>query len=176
MSKAGQEQDRRELFGHLLPLQGVSLLLPKQAVVEIQGVDSVALEAGGPNWLLGFAERRGRRLPVVSIEAMAGAPPPPRSRRSRLAVIHSLGSHLDGGLFLVAIQGYPHLTAINPAVLERLPDQARDAEVALCRVRLATTEALIPDLETIEARLSEALTGLDQTAEASTAWEPRPAS
>lgn len=171
-----EERDARELFGHLLPLQGVSLLLPKRAVVEIQGMDSVALEAGGPSWLLGFAEWRGRRLPVISIEAMAGGSPPPRSRRSRLAVINSLGSRLDGGLFLVTIQGYPHLTALGPTVLERLPDQPRDAEVALCRVRLASTEALIPDLETIEARLSEAIAGLDESAEASTAWQPRPAS
>lgn len=176
MSEGGEQQRPSELFGHLLPLQDVSLLLPKQAVVEIQGMDSVTVETGGPNWLLGFARWREQRLPVISIEALAGGSLPARSRRTRLAVINSLGSHLENGLFMVVIQGYPHLTALNPVALQRRPDLPQDEHVALARVLLATTEAIIPDLESIEARLSEAMVGLGDAATAATDWEPRPVS
>jgi len=171
---ADADTQPRELFGHLLPLQGVSLLLPKPAVLEVLGLDSVALDTDGPNWLLGFSEWHGRRLPAISIEALAGESLPTRSRRSRLVVINSLGTHLENGLFAVVIQGYPHLTGLNPAALQRRPDLPQDADVALSRVRLANTEAIIPDLEAIEARLAEVVATVDQAAEAAGDWEPRP--
>lgn len=164
MKASGKDAHPRELFGHLLPLQDGALLLPKAAVLEVQGMDSVALEANGPAWLLGTAEWRAQRLPVISIEALAGQPPPARSRRSRLAVINSLGSHLENGLFMVVIQGYPHLTGLVPEILQHRPDLPQDDGVALSRLRLANTEAVIPDLESIEQSLSEALAGLDQSA------------
>lgn len=165
-------QTQRELYAQLLPLQGISLLLPKLAVLEIQGMDAVSVETGGPAWLLGFGEWRSGKLPVVSLEAMAGQSLPARSRRSRLAVINSLGTHLDNGLFMILTQGYPHLTALTPAVLERQPDAPQDAGIALSRVRLANTDALIPDLEHIEQSLAEAIAGIDAGAMAATAWEP----
>lgn len=176
MKANGGETQSRELFGHLLPLQDTALLLPKAAVLEIQGMDAVALEANGPAWLLGTAQWHAQSLPVISIEALVGQQPPTRSRRTRLAVINSLGSHLENGLFMVVIQGYPHLTALAPDILEHRPQLPHDDGVILSRVRLANTEAVIPDLEAIEERLSEALAGVDRTAEAGSDWQPRPLS
>lgn len=174
MNKPDGEAQTRELFGHLLPLEELALLLPKPAMLEIQGMDSVALETGGPGWLLGTAGWREQRLPVVSIEAMLGQQLPARSRRSRLAVVNSLGTHLENGLFMVVIQGYPHLTALSPDILRSVPLLPQDEDVVLSRVRLANTEAVIPDLEAIERRLSEALAGIDQAAEAGADWSPSP--
>lgn len=172
MNKPGDEAQTRELFGHLLPLEGLALLLPKPAMLEIQGMDSVALETSGPDWFLGTAGWREQRLPVVSVEAMMGERLPARSRRSRLAVVNSLGTHLENGLFMVVIQGFPHLTALSPEILQSVPLLPQDDGVALSRVRLATTEAIIPDLEQIERRLSEALASVEQAAEAGADWEP----
>lgn len=172
MSTPARKTSPRELFGHLLSLEEMALLLPRPAMLEIQGMDAVALETGGPGWLLGTARWREQRLPVMSIEAMMGRQLPARSRRSRLAVVNSLGTHLENGLFMVVIQGYPHLTALSPDILRSVPLLPQDEDVVLSRVRLANTEAVIPDLEAIERRLSEALAGIDQAGEAATDWSP----
>lgn len=165
--------DRRELYGQLLPLHGVAMILPKIAVLEIQGMDGVRLATDGPAWLLGFGAWRERDLPVVSLEAMAGAGLPARTRRSRVAVLNSLGTSLETGLFMIVTQGYPQLTALNAAALQRIPDVDRDAEVALSRVRLANTEAIIPDLESIESRIQEAVARMAPAA-ADDGWQWQP--
>lgn len=162
----------RELFGHLLPLGDGALLLPKPAVLEVRGMDDVALETSGPDWFLGTADWDSRQLPVISMEVLSGQSPPARTQRSRLAVINSFGSHLKNGLFMVVIQGYPHLTALIPDIFKPLPVAPEDEGVILSRARVANIEIVIPDLEGIERRLSEAL----DTAEATTDWEPSPPS
>lgn len=164
MKADGEEAQSRELFGHLLPLQDEALLLPKAAVLEVRGMDAVSLEANGPEWLLGTVDWRSQSLPVISIEALTGRSLPVRTRRSRLVAINSFGTHLENGLFMVVIQGYPHLTALVPHIFQRLPERPQDEGVVLSRAQVANLEVIIPDLEEIERRLSEALAGLDQSA------------
>lgn len=163
-----------ELFAQLLPLQGGNiLLLPKAAVLEVQAMDAVSLHTDGPSWLLGFAAWRDNRLPVVSLEALAGGAAPARSRRSRLVVINSLGTHLGNGLFIVVTQGYPQLTVLNSRALAPRPLQPEDKDIALARVRLANTEALIPDLEALERRIAQAVAAAGNDAAAAAPWAPR---
>lgn len=161
-----------EVYGQLIPLQGSFLILPKLAVLEVLGMDAVAVETAGPAWLLGVADWHAARVPVVSIEAMAGAPLPVRSRRTRVVVINGFGEHLDNGLFIVLAQGYPHLTALNAKALIAQPKRPEDQDIALSRVRLASTPAIIPDLESIEMRIAAAMRQVDVGAPAGD-WEPR---
>lgn len=163
---------QRELYGQLLPLQDDAVLLPRVAVLEIQGMDTVRVSTSGPGWLLGFAAWHSDTLPVVSLEAMAGSGVPSRSRRSRLTVLSGLGSQPGTDRFTIVTQGYPQLVPLNPQVLHRQPPRSEDAGVALTRVRLANTEALIPDLECIERGISEALRTVADGAAAAADWEP----
>lgn len=162
----------RVLYGQLMPLASTWLLLPKAGLAEVLGMEAVALETEGPAWLLGFADWREQRLPVLSLEALLGEPMPARTRRTRVAVIKSLGMHLDAGLFMIVLQGKPQLTLLNPAALRPAPVREDDGEVILARTRLANTEAVIPDLEAIERRLAEAVAEVEDQHLAATDWEP----
>jgi len=57
----------------------------------------------------------------------------------------------------VLSQGYPHLVTLNRAALESVPLLESDREdLVLSRVRIASQQALIPDLDTIEAEIARA--------------------
>jgi chemotaxis signal transduction protein len=43
---------------------------------------------GGPNWLRGFADYRGARIPVADVAALAGAPPARDLLSTRIFVAH----------------------------------------------------------------------------------------
>lgn len=160
-----------EVYGQLLPLDGKFLILPKAAVLEVLGMEAASVETGGPGWLVGMAGWHGKRLPVISYEAMAGDSLPARSRRTRLVVINGFGGHLENDLFMILAQGYPHLTALNAAAMVSQIRKPEDAGIALSRVRLASTQAIIPDLENIALRIASALSqagGDDLNSD----WEP----
>jgi len=161
-----------EVYGQLIPLQEHFLIVPKAAVLEVLGMEAVGVETAGPAWLLGMGEWHGKNLPVISLEAMAGATLPVRTRRTRVVVINGFGGHLENGLFMLLAQGYPHLTALNAAALVSQPKRPEDEDIALSRVRLASTQAVIPDLENIELRVSAALRQIGASAFAGQDWEP----
>lgn len=161
-----------EIYGQLIPLEGRFLILPKLAVLEVLGMDVVQVETAGPQWLLGLGDWHGSRIPVVSIEAMAGGGLPARSRRTRVVVINGFGEHLDNGLFMLLTQGYPHLTALNAAALVAEPRRPEDKDIALSRVQLASTQAIIPDLENMEMRIAAAMRQVDTSGVAGGDWQP----
>jgi chemosensory pili system protein ChpC len=155
-----------QIYAVLMALEGDTLLLPNAAVIEVISRDAVLPAEGAPNWLLGYYELNGRRVPVVSFEALNGAALPETARRSRVVLLHSFGKHLEAHAIGVLTQGYPHLVtlnriAVNPAALR---DTDR-SDLVLSRVRIASQEAIIPDLETIESDLLR----LDANAVAGTA-------
>jgi chemosensory pili system protein ChpC len=158
-----------DLFGQIIPLDADAMLLPNAAVVEVRNMDDISVRSEPPGWLLGSIRWREHDVPVVSLEGVLGRAVPARSRRSRLVVVNSLGTHLDHGLLAFVVQGYPHLTALNRSALQSVAREARDPDaLVLARVRVANTLAVIPDLEAIEARTAEIL----PAAAAETPWEP----
>lgn len=134
---------------------GGRLLLPKNAVAEVLGMEALSFQANGPVWLLGLVDWQGHRLPAISFEALCGRAMPVRSRRARLVVINSLGVHLENGLFAVLSQGHPHLATLAEHALQ--PEIGDQASAELCRLRMGNTRAVIPDLEIIELQLTDAL-------------------
>ena len=164
------------LHGQLIALEPGFLLLPTPAVVEVVGMDSISVQTEGPTWWLGQGRWQQRQLPVISFEALTGAKLPARSRRSRAVVIAGFGTHLPDGLFMLVAQGYPHLTPLSPAALAPQPRRPGEDDLALSRVRLASTEAVIPDLESMELRIAEARAQIESQIEGEAAagavWEP----
>lgn len=153
---------RDELYAVMISLESDTLLLPNAAVAEVVAADSMIRNdpGQGPEWLLGFYNWNARRVPAVSLEALNGQPRPPTSRRERLIVVNSLGSKLAGGVIAFLAQSYPHLITLNRAAIRSLPLHPGDrADLILTRVKIANSEALIPDFETIESELVAAGAG-----------------
>jgi chemosensory pili system protein ChpC len=151
---------REELYAVMIALSGDTLLLPNAAVAEVVAADAMIRNEKGPEWLLGFYNWNARRVPVLSLEALNGGKKPPQSRRERLIIVNSLGTRMAGGVVAFLAQSYPHLITLNRAAIRSLPPVGTDrADLVLTRVKIANSEALIPDFETIENDLVAAGAG-----------------
>ena len=161
MADAGATQP---LYAVLIALRDDALILPNAALAEVVSRERLqplqrrstgiigAGHIGTLNW-------QGRDLPVLSFEALNGASAPATDhRRARLVVLHALSERLPGRALAFLCEGHPQLMPLNAAALRPAPLRTTDKpEFVLTRVRIATREAAIPDLERIEAELAAAL-------------------
>lgn len=150
--------NRDQIYAVLMALDGDTLLLPNAAVAEVVSRDNLQVaDSGAPAWLAGYCDWNNRRVPVVSFEGLNGAAPAIDSRRARVVVLNSFGTHLPSGQLAVITQGYPHLVTLNRAAVKSLPLRGNDrGDLVLARVRIASQEAAIPDLAAIESEVARA--------------------
>ena len=95
-----------ELFSLLIPLSGERLLVPRVCVAEVIAFSSLERPKDDdrlPIWFLGKVEWNGRRVPVISFEALSGEDVENRPGRTRIVVFHAIGSDLKSGYFTLSI-------------------------------------------------------------------------
>ena len=145
-----------QIYAVLMALEGDSLLLPNVAVAEVVQRERVqAPEPGAPDWFAGYLDWNSRRVPVICFEILNGGKTSGRSRRDRVAIINSVGTHLPSGAFGIITQGYPHLVTLNRTAIKAVPPRDTDRQQLLAaRVKIASQEAMIPDLSVIEADIT----------------------
>lgn len=153
-------------YALLIGLHNDALILPNAALAEVVTRNRLQLLSPAPGSKAGSArigslQWQGRELPVISFEALnGGSIPPTGHRRARLVVLHALSERLPSRAYALLCEGHPQLMPLNVAALQSAPLRSDDRpEFVLTRVRIATREALIPDMERIEAELAAALTG-----------------
>jgi len=145
-----------ELYAVLMTVHEDIVLLPNAAVAEVLSRDALKRSDGGPDWLLGHCEWNNRVVPVVRLEALNGGIGSGDPKRERVVVINSIGKHLAGGHVAFISQGYPHLVTLNRAAMRPLALRETDRnDLVLGRVRIASQQALIPDLATVEAEVAQ---------------------
>ena len=143
------------VFCVFVALADMTWLIPNAAVADVTAFDHIDFHAGSPDWLLGHADWRGTRVPVVAAEGVHGGNVPQHTSRSRLLVLQSLGDEFSGGYFAVVSQGYPQLVTVGEQAVTDLPDEPLPSG-ALRVVRVANTQAVIPDFDALEAALEAA--------------------
>jgi chemosensory pili system protein ChpC len=145
-----------EIYCLLVPLADGRLLIPRTCVAEVVGYQVPAEMGGAPPWYLGIVGWSGRQLPLVSFEGLCGQPIVPASSRTRIVLLHALGSRLEVGAFGLVSQGFPQLLRINADVIrpDLLPGPMERWPV-LCRARMLNDTPLIPDFERIESLIAE---------------------
>ena len=147
----------QDLHAVLLVLAGDTLLLPNAAIAEVLSHDRLRPAKDGPAWLAGTIPYQDRVLRVIRFEILnGGSGDLPSSRRTRVAVLHSMTGRLPTGQYGVVCQGHPNLVMLNRVALKPEPRHASDrADLALARVRIANASAVIPNLELMEAELAK---------------------
>ncbi len=140
---------REEIYAVLIPIQGDTLLLPNTTVAEVLSADG--LEAIGSGSRVPTRDWNGKRLRVVSFEILNGGAAPTDSSRARIVVLHPLAGVPTDTACGILTQGYPHLLTLNRTALVKAPLRDTDTrEIVLSRVKIANTEALIPNLQAIQ--------------------------
>lgn len=146
-----------EIRGVLIPISGARLLLPNATVSEVITLSTPEPIPGAPEWLLGRVGWRGWRLPLVAFSTLAGLPEPEGELNSRVTVLKVFGGNPRMPFVALVTRGFPRLTTIRADILvateddENLPDGVRQ------RVLVHDDEAVIPDLESIERLVTEAI-------------------
>lgn len=149
---------REQVYAVLMSVHEDTLLLPNAAVVEVLPRDALqGGDAQASSWLIGHCDWNNRRVPVVRFELLNNGRVAADPRRERIVVLNSLGRHLASGHLAIVTQGYPHLVTLNQSAVQGTPLRSADRDdLVLSRVRIANQEALIPDLEVLEAEIARA--------------------
>ena len=87
-----------------------SFAIDLASVAEVGRVPVVTRVPGGPDWLAGLANWRGRILAVLDLRAQLGAEPVPLGRAARLVVLTSEG--VTAGIVVDAVAGTTSLTDV----------------------------------------------------------------
>lgn len=148
----------REIHAVMITVSGVRVLLPNATVAEIAPLAGVEKIDGAPSWLLGKLPWRERAIPLISFAQMTGANAQDEARQARVAVLKTLDDR-DGTLSHIGllVQGLPRLTTITPDLLVRTDDGGHLSPGTSAHVLVRSDQAIIPDLDWIEAKVAQAL-------------------
>ena len=147
----------REIRCVLVPVGQLRLLLPNATVAEVITLPTPEPVEGAPEWLLGRIAWRGWRVPLVSFTKLAGAPEGDAELAVRVAVLKALGNNAKLPFVAVVTQGFPRLTTITPDLLIPTGDENHPPVGVRNQVLVRDDHALIPDLNTIEGLMAQAL-------------------
>ena len=135
----------------MIPVNDRQLLLPNVSIAEVVDFEGTETGANTPDWLVGFIEWRGLKLPVISYDAANGEPlVVPGDNRGRIIVLNTIGpGHQTSPFMAMVTQGIPSQTRLEAEQLHQ-----RDAEPGpadLMQVDVDGELAWIPNLEHLES-------------------------
>ncbi len=147
----------REIRGVMVPVTGNRLLLPNATVAEVISYTLPERIPSAPAWLLGRLAWRGWRLPLFSFPMLTGALTDENRTNARVAVLKALGGNASMPFIALLAQGFPRLTTVTSELLLPTADETPHAAGVHSEVLVRDDRAVIPDLDTIEGMIAQAL-------------------
>ena len=144
--------------GVLIQIADAKLLLPNATIAEVLSYADPDPVEDAPDWLLGRIRWRGWQLPLVAFSRFTGiASHEQGGLGSKVIVLKALGGDAKRPFFALLTQGFPRLVTVTDTALVSDTHDDSVPEGVLAKVRLNEDDALVPDLATLETRISEAL-------------------
>ena len=148
-----------DIRGVLIQVAGGRLLLPNATIAEVLSYADPEPIANTPDWLLGRIRWRGWQLPLVAFSRLSGIADEAGGLGSKVIVLKALGGDAKSPYFAILTQGFPRLVTVSPDTViadahsedDTLPNGVQ------ARVLLNEDQALLPDLERVEAMIGDAL-------------------
>jgi chemosensory pili system protein ChpC len=137
----------------LIPLEGMMVVLPNSAVAELVPYVAPTPVAGAPDWFLGVAEWRERRIPVVSFEAATGGRAATAKADSRLLVLNTLQGNPKLPYIAIVTQAIPRLQVLRESSLTAGNGASRGGQSVAAYVELGGQNVAVPDIDDLERRL-----------------------
>lgn len=150
----------QDIRGVLISVSGGKLMLPNATVAEVITYSNPEPVANAPKWLLGRVRWRGWGLPIVSYSQMVGWPDEAAALGAKVAVLKGVGGYAKMPYFAIVTQGFPRLITIAESELSER--SARDAwlpEGIFSEATFHNDDCVVPDLASIEAKITAALQG-----------------
>lgn len=147
-----------ELRGVIVQTGAGQLLLPNSVITEVLSFSDPDAVDGAPSWLLGLIRWRGWQVPLLDFADLAGVQARTtqlQGGRRRVIVVKALGGNPRLPYMALLADGFPRLVTVKASNLQAPADAA---DMAACIHAIATLndeEAIIPDLDKVEAKLTE---------------------
>lgn len=156
-----------DIRGVMIAVTGGRLLLPNATVAEVITYAEPEPINNAPPWLLGRVRWHGWRLPLISFSRMVGYAQEEGELGTKVAVLKSLGENARVPYFALLTQGFPRLTTVSAEeLIARDADGDNELPAGIhTEISLREDVAVIPDLESIEAAIGEALSRENEAAE-----------
>lgn len=149
---------QQDIRGVLIQVEGARLLLPNATIAEVLSYAEPEPVENAPDWLLGRIRWRGWQLPLIAFARIAGLAGEQAGLGSKVVVLKTFGGDAKLPHFALLTQGFPRLVTVSRAALAA--DTGSDAALpngVQMRVLLNDDAALVPDIESIETAIREAL-------------------
>lgn len=148
------DDDITEIPSILIPIASKQLLVPTVSVAEMipfqpPQPDSSISPKDQPNWFLGNLYWRGVKVPMFSFESMSGDSLAPIKTDSQVVILNSIGKSPKVPFLCFPTQGIPHLSRVMPTEISEISG-AILSDCDLMQVAIAGSQAIIPNLETLE--------------------------
>ena len=152
------DHQTHDVRGVLIQIAGGRLLLPNATIAEVLSFADPDPVANTPDWLLGRIRWRGWQLPLIAFSRLSGIAEEKGGLGSKVIVLKALGGDAKTPYFALLTQGFPRLVTVSEdtVVADGGDDDLLPAGVQ-ARVMLNEDNALLPDLERVEAMIGEAL-------------------
>lgn len=132
-----------------------NLLVPTAVVAEIVPLSVPAAVDNAPAWLLGRIAWRGLLIPLAAFESMQGGGPAQVRPGMRVAIMNTLSDDPVLPFYALVIRGIPHMVQAGSDSVMAAAGAEMPPPLAEQQVRVGDEDALIPDLDAVEAMLIE---------------------
>lgn len=141
----------------MIPATAVKLLLPNATISEVITFSTPKPLEDVPDWIFGLIEWRGWNVPLFSFAQLTGRSDQESTDGAKIAIVKALGGHQKMPYIALLAQGFPRLITLTDENILLAGDQHLLPEGASYGVNVNDEEAFVPDLESIEGRLAEAI-------------------
>ena len=140
----------------IIPLTGMSLVLPNTCIAEIIGYSKPSPVNKSPDWFLGMVNWRGLTIPTVSFEKANEVKFARSSKSTRIAVLNGISGNNELSFYGVVVQGIPRLASLDEASMQEVNSHKITLPLVLAQTKIAEQDAVIPDQKKIEEMLKKA--------------------
>ncbi len=149
--------ESRQLKCLLLPLGGMTVILPSSAVAEVITVDEPPRHGAGhgepPDWFLGLTRWRGINVPLIAFDRLCRARTDVPAATGRFVVLYGLNE--NPGFYGLRIEALPRNETVDHATLRPLDGGGPAAEKFVqSRSVIDTRECAIPDFDALESAIA----------------------
>lgn len=144
-----------EVRGVLIQAGSERVLLPNATVAEVMSRVPVEPIPGAPAWMGGQIAWHGWKVPLLAFARFSGMGDETQTANNKVVVLKALGGNPDLPYLALLTQSFPQLIAVpRDGLLADASEESLPRGVHM-RVLLGEQSALLPDLEAIEAAITE---------------------
>ncbi len=154
---SSEERSVRDIRGVLIQVAGARLILPNATIAEVLSYAAPEPFANAPEWLLGRIRWHGWQVPLVAFSQLAGIDQDKPGLGSKVVVLKALGGNPRAPYFAILTQGFPRLVTVADTGIALDEDPGELPAAVHARVIHNDDLALLPDLQSLEARIVDAI-------------------